>query len=246
MPPIKKKGMATIKKPGQKKRPLVSSIQRLSKKSKSNSGSPMVSDDGSGDDDEENESGEGVEDEGPYCLCRGPDDHTWMIGCEICQDWFHGRCIGMSKEIGDNLVERFVCPNCSKGDLRTIFKKACAYRSCRKPARLREDPPSVFCSEEHVQSWWEKMVGRMPKPKHNRRASQDQLTQDEFMALLGSGMGGMDESGKWKLDKAPFSGDSPKEQDEGKISLVLGMINTLTDIRGSHVQHIERGRKAMS
>ena len=44
-----------------------------------------------------------------YCMCKAPSD-GWMIGCESCDDWFHGRCIGLKEE--DN-VEDYVCPRCS-------------------------------------------------------------------------------------------------------------------------------------
>ena len=29
-----------------------------------------------------------------YCLCRRPyQDSEFMIECDICKDWFHGRCV---------------------------------------------------------------------------------------------------------------------------------------------------------
>eukprot|EP00953_Heterococcus_sp_UTEX-ZZ885_P004202 2768-Heterococcus_DN1.PRE.5 len=32
-----------------------------------------------------------VEDKGQrYCVCLGPNDGRWMIGCDECEDWFHG------------------------------------------------------------------------------------------------------------------------------------------------------------
>ena len=43
-----------------------------------------------------------------YCICCGPSE-GWMIGCEHCDDWFHGRCIGLTEE--DN-VEDYTCPRC--------------------------------------------------------------------------------------------------------------------------------------
>lgn len=41
-----------------------------------------------------------------YCLCRLPYDVTrFMIECDACQDWFHGRSgpgavMGVGKEVG--------------------------------------------------------------------------------------------------------------------------------------------------
>ena len=34
-----------------------------------------------------------------FCICRKPDDHTVMIGCDgPCEDWFHTRCVNMTNE----------------------------------------------------------------------------------------------------------------------------------------------------
>ena len=34
-----------------------------------------------------------------FCICRKPDDHTIMIGCDgPCEDWFHTRCVDMNEE----------------------------------------------------------------------------------------------------------------------------------------------------
>ncbi|KAL2158426.1 hypothetical protein VTH06DRAFT_4474, partial [Thermothelomyces fergusii] len=63
-------------------------------------------------------------DSGPYCLCRGPDDHRFMIACDRCEDWFHGECIGMDKHTGENLVQKYICPNCTDGGrYATRYKK---------------------------------------------------------------------------------------------------------------------------
>ncbi|EFY96126.1 hypothetical protein MHUMG1_01132 [Metarhizium humberi] len=191
----KKKGTATgVKKVP--KRPGPGNSKRK-KKTKTGSAAPGV-DDASGEEESDN---------GPYCLCRGPDDHRWMICCEKCEDWFHGECINMNKEIGENLIEKFICPNCTTADLATIYKKTCALRACRKAARLAQSQPSVFCSNEHAQIWWERMISRLPKGRA-KSGLNDQLAQDEFMALLSSDIGSRDEDGTWKLVKTPFSDDS--------------------------------------
>lgn len=142
------------------------------------------------------ESGDDESDNGPYCICRGPDDHRWMIQCDQCMDWFHGECVKLDKEIGENLVEKFVCPNCTDlgRGLITRYKKTCAVRGCRRPARLYESSyeTSVYCSEEHRDQAWEQMIQRLPKQK-NVPAGQDTLTQEQFMAILDSGLVTVDE-----------------------------------------------------
>eukprot|EP01116_Phalansterium_solitarium_P005265 TRINITY_DN1675_c0_g1_i1.p1 TRINITY_DN1675_c0_g1~~TRINITY_DN1675_c0_g1_i1.p1 ORF type:complete len:201 (-),score=1.22 TRINITY_DN1675_c0_g1_i1:65-667(-) len=35
-------------------------------------------------------------DEPLYCLCRKPDHGGFMIGCDYCEEWFHGECVKVS------------------------------------------------------------------------------------------------------------------------------------------------------
>ncbi|XP_025083493.1 nucleosome-remodeling factor subunit BPTF-like isoform X4 [Pomacea canaliculata] len=49
-----------------------------------------------------------------YCLCRTPyDENQFYIGCDRCQDWFHGRCVGISKAEADS-IDTYICPNCQQ------------------------------------------------------------------------------------------------------------------------------------
>jgi COMPASS component SPP1 len=44
-----------------------------------------------------------------YCICRRPDSHTWMIGCDGgCEDWFHGACVNIKQDDGD-LIDKYIC-----------------------------------------------------------------------------------------------------------------------------------------
>ncbi|KAG1687147.1 Nucleosome-remodeling factor subunit BPTF [Nymphon striatum] len=47
-----------------------------------------------------------------YCLCKQPyDDSQFYICCDRCQDWFHGRCVGVLQSEADS-IEEYVCPTC--------------------------------------------------------------------------------------------------------------------------------------
>jgi hypothetical protein len=51
------------------------------------------------------------EEEEVYCLCRKPDNGDFMIGCDFCNEWYHGKCVGVSrKQAGD--IKRYSCPKC--------------------------------------------------------------------------------------------------------------------------------------
>uniref|UniRef100_A0A8C9SMT2 Histone lysine demethylase PHF8 n=1 Tax=Scleropages formosus TaxID=113540 RepID=A0A8C9SMT2_SCLFO len=47
-----------------------------------------------------------------YCLCRLPYDVTrFMIECDVCQDWFHGSCVGVEEDKATD-IDLYHCPNC--------------------------------------------------------------------------------------------------------------------------------------
>ena len=43
-----------------------------------------------------------------FCICRKPDNHTWMIGCDDCDDWFHGKCVNINQSDAE-LIDKYVC-----------------------------------------------------------------------------------------------------------------------------------------
>ncbi|XP_043941023.1 nucleosome-remodeling factor subunit BPTF isoform X2 [Protopterus annectens] len=57
-----------------------------------------------------------------YCICRTPyDDTQFYIGCDRCQNWFHGRCVGILQSEAD-LIDEYVCPQCqSTEDAMTVL-----------------------------------------------------------------------------------------------------------------------------
>jgi predicted RNA-binding Zn-ribbon protein involved in translation (DUF1610 family) len=47
----------------------------------------------------------------PYCICRQPDDGSFMIHCDSCGDWMHGRCINISRQLAET-IDEYKCPRC--------------------------------------------------------------------------------------------------------------------------------------
>ena len=35
-----------------------------------------------------------------WCICKKPHNNRFMICCDSCEDWFHGKCVGITKSIG--------------------------------------------------------------------------------------------------------------------------------------------------
>ncbi|OAQ25716.1 hypothetical protein K457DRAFT_80181, partial [Linnemannia elongata AG-77] len=47
-----------------------------------------------------------------YCICRGPYDGVeFMIACDRCEEWFHGRCIGMKPQEAKK-SNHYYCDTC--------------------------------------------------------------------------------------------------------------------------------------
>ncbi|KAK5718174.1 COMPASS (complex proteins associated with Set1p) component [Elasticomyces elasticus] len=82
-------------------------------------------------------SGEGDDSGDLYCICRKPDNGTFMIGCDgTCDDWYHGKCVGI-EERDKNLIDKYLCPSCTKaGKGRTTWKRMCRREGCRLPAKV--------------------------------------------------------------------------------------------------------------
>ncbi|XP_034028262.1 histone lysine demethylase PHF8 isoform X2 [Thalassophryne amazonica] len=58
-----------------------------------------------------------------YCLCRLPYDVTrFMIECDICQDWFHGSCVGVEEEKAAG-IDLYHCPNCQVTHGPSVMRK---------------------------------------------------------------------------------------------------------------------------
>jgi COMPASS component SPP1 len=131
-----------------------------------------------------------------FCVCRKPDNHTWMIGCDGgCEDWFHGKCVNMDRKDSE-LIDKYICkhsprgnyrvllntdsviggPNCHEaGKGRTTWKPMCRLKECRKPARLKMDNLSKYCSDEHGREFMHRMTQHLTKHLPIKTASLDPL-----------------------------------------------------------------------
>ncbi len=89
-----------------------------------------------------------LEDEGArYCICRAANDGGFMIGCDQCEVWYHGRCCSLSQS---NSPLEFVCESCcEKEELKYPFPPMKAVPIPRDDEPLDTNPESgpVRCFE---------------------------------------------------------------------------------------------------
>ena len=55
-----------------------------------------------------------------HCLCGGPSDGRFMIGCDGCDNWFHGHCVGVDKKTPEAELSAWLCPQCANAPLQQI------------------------------------------------------------------------------------------------------------------------------
>uniref|UniRef100_A0A8C7FS13 CXXC-type zinc finger protein 1 n=1 Tax=Oncorhynchus kisutch TaxID=8019 RepID=A0A8C7FS13_ONCKI len=46
-----------------------------------------------------------------YCICRKPDINCFMIGCDNCNEWFHGNCINLTEKMA-KAIRQWYCLRC--------------------------------------------------------------------------------------------------------------------------------------
>jgi COMPASS component SPP1 len=95
-------------------------VKRKSTSKKGNAGKRKKQEEETGAEESEEDSNE------LFCICRKPDNHTWMIGCDGgCEDWFHGKCVEIDPRDSD-LIDKYIC---MFDYLMVIFGKSSKQRS---------------------------------------------------------------------------------------------------------------------
>lgn len=97
------------------------------------------------DQPKESEKPKASEDEATYCVCRGPD-RGFMIGCDSCDEWFHGECVGISQEEGAS-IDSYTCSNCQDN------VRSPSAGSIDSGVVLEENDKAENDSEEKLQAW---------------------------------------------------------------------------------------------
>ncbi|KAL0089630.1 hypothetical protein J3Q64DRAFT_1729499 [Phycomyces blakesleeanus] len=84
-----------------------------------------------------------------YCFCRTPyDAPRFMIACDLCDQWFHGECIGISEKQSE-FIGHYFCHSCAKREgKKTSWKAHCANPVCQRAARMgTKGQMSKYCSD---------------------------------------------------------------------------------------------------
>ncbi|XP_028310256.1 nucleosome-remodeling factor subunit BPTF isoform X2 [Gouania willdenowi] len=83
-----------------------------------------------------------------YCVCRTPyDESKFYIGCDLCSNWFHGACVGITEKEAKKL-EDFVCNDCKRGQDGGSNEEL--YCICRTPY----DESQFYIGCDRCQNWY--------------------------------------------------------------------------------------------
>ncbi|KAK4015926.1 hypothetical protein OUZ56_030892 [Daphnia magna] len=99
-----------------------------------------------------------------YCICRSSDASRFMIGCDYCEEWYHGDCIDITEE-ESRFIKKFFCPKCRQRDPSLTIKykqkkleqcesckgkprQQCQYRVCLTFAPKQKKVETVAEEEE--------------------------------------------------------------------------------------------------
>uniref|UniRef100_A0A8C7XDX7 PHD finger protein 8 n=1 Tax=Oryzias sinensis TaxID=183150 RepID=A0A8C7XDX7_9TELE len=85
-----------------------------------------------------------------YCLCRLPYDVTrFMIECDICQDWFHGSCVGVEENKAAE-IDLYHCPNCQVTHGPSVSKDPSRPVKTGSPQFVRELRSRTFPNADEI------------------------------------------------------------------------------------------------
>ena len=124
-----------------------------------------------------------------YCVCRTPYDPSFFyIGCEECQGWFHGKCVGVAAKQASS-IKHFVCAACT-----AATGKVTTYNGVHPPCRRKPLAPGMrmevaCCSADHEGEWegeWEECE---VLAEHGALCDVRILSNGEVCSGLGLGLG---------------------------------------------------------
>ncbi|KAG1714867.1 CXXC-type zinc finger protein 1 [Nymphon striatum] len=72
-----------------------------------------------------------------YCICRSKNTDRFMIGCDRCNEWFHGDCIGITENYAKRVLQ-FYCTICMDENPNLAIK-----------FKAKKEKPAKGTSEKH-------------------------------------------------------------------------------------------------
>eukprot|EP00090_Calanus_glacialis_P003794 TRINITY_DN12824_c0_g1_i1.p1 TRINITY_DN12824_c0_g1~~TRINITY_DN12824_c0_g1_i1.p1 ORF type:complete len:692 (-),score=257.36 TRINITY_DN12824_c0_g1_i1:138-2213(-) len=73
-----------------------------------------------------------------YCICRSADVNRFMIGCDHCEEWYHGDCINVTEK-ESKYIKKFFCKECREKNshLSIVYKSKFNEKQKEQEERLK-------------------------------------------------------------------------------------------------------------
>jgi len=92
-----------------------------------------------------------------YCVCRTAEVDRFMIGCDHCEEWYHGDCITPTPEAAKKLqkeakyIKKFYCKECKEKNphLSTVYKSKYADKVKEEKEEEESKPKEKKKDKEH-------------------------------------------------------------------------------------------------
>jgi len=73
-----------------------------------------------------------------YCICKSADVNRFMIGCDHCEEWYHGDCINVTEKEA-KYIKKFFCKECREKNshLSIVYKSKFNEKQKEQEERLK-------------------------------------------------------------------------------------------------------------
>lgn len=131
-----------------------------------------------------------------FSICAGPSNGSFMIGCDMCDSWFHGYCVGVDASVGENIVKtnsQYICPKCAtKNGLSYQYAHMMGkiVKTIEDDNEVDDDDAkySAFMKQTWLSSLWPpgKLVGESYKTDQSATTSQADTSQNVISSATSS------------------------------------------------------------
>ncbi|KAJ8913501.1 hypothetical protein NQ315_017051 [Exocentrus adspersus] len=80
-----------------------------------------------------------------WCICNQPHNNRFMICCDTCEEWYHGKCVNITKAMGQQMEaegKEWICLFCKDSSLKRPQDAARRVRKASRNSRASTDSGS--------------------------------------------------------------------------------------------------------
>ncbi|XP_041466092.1 death-inducer obliterator 1-like isoform X2 [Lytechinus variegatus] len=150
-----------------------------------------------------------------WCICRQPHDGKFMICCDKCEDWFHGKCVNITKKEGKRMEREnlsWMCPKCTEEKKTEAADKSKAKDDKSKKSKQETDDSKDAHSKEKAR-----------RKSRDRRREEEMEDEEEYIdeedeKKKKRGKAGEEKKRKRKSDAGTKKDSESKKEPEEEVA----------------------------